>query len=142
MDQRHRADHSAEHAWDTDAGSLHNDAWPLQLAFHSFDPVLAVTDDADNIWSVLVSRSPDLADRHSIWDWKTRRKINKFSNQNVAGSSISSIHFVNEMANSLMLTASSESSEIVRGSGANAPSRGIGADLARLRDTGRDGARV
>lgn len=46
-------DLTAEHAWDTDAGSLHNDAWPLQLAFHSYDPVLAVTDDADNIWSVL-----------------------------------------------------------------------------------------
>lgn len=60
----------------------------------------------------------DLADRHnSIWDWKTRRKMNKFSNQNVAGSSISSIHFVNEMANSLMLTASSEAHRPAREAG-------------------------
>lgn len=33
-----------------EAGTLHNDAWPLQLAFHSYDPVLAVTDDTDKIW--------------------------------------------------------------------------------------------
>jgi regulator-associated protein of mTOR len=47
--------------------------------------------------------------RDSIWDWKARTKLNKFSNQNVAGSSISGVHFINEMASSLMLTASSES---------------------------------
>lgn len=41
---------SAQNPWGEDAGTLHNDAWPLQLAFHSFDPVMAVTDDADNIW--------------------------------------------------------------------------------------------
>jgi regulator-associated protein of mTOR len=40
----------AFNAWDGDAGTLHNDAWPLQLAFHSYDPVIAVTDDTDNIW--------------------------------------------------------------------------------------------
>jgi hypothetical protein len=40
----------ATNPWDVEAGTLHNDAWPLQLAFHSFDPHLAVTDDADNIW--------------------------------------------------------------------------------------------
>jgi hypothetical protein len=45
----------------------------------------------------------------SVWDWKARVKLNKFSNQNVAGSSISSVHFINEMASSLMLTASSMS---------------------------------
>ena len=44
----------------------------------------------------------------SIWDWKYRAKMNKFSNNNVIGSSISRVHFINEMATSLMLTASSE----------------------------------
>ena len=44
------ADRLANHAWDTEAGTLHNDAWPLQLGFHSFDPVMAVTDDTDKIW--------------------------------------------------------------------------------------------
>jgi len=42
---------TASHGWDTEEGTLHNDAWPLQLAFHSYDPVMAVTDDTDNIWS-------------------------------------------------------------------------------------------
>jgi regulator-associated protein of mTOR len=89
---RSNEDYAAHHRWDTDAGTLHNDAWPLQLAFHAHDPVLAVTDDEDKI---------------CIWDWKARTKVNKFSNQNLAGSSISSIHFINETASSLMLTASS-----------------------------------
>lgn len=44
-----------------------------------------------------------------MWDWKAQVKLNKFSNQNVYGSSISSAHFINEMASSLMLTASSMS---------------------------------
>lgn len=50
----------------------------------------------------------------SIWDWKYRAKMNKFSNTNVAGSSISSVHFINEMASSLMLTASSELTSFVQ----------------------------
>jgi regulator-associated protein of mTOR len=41
---------TAFHPWHEDAGTLHNDAWPLQLAFHSFDPFLAITDDADHVW--------------------------------------------------------------------------------------------
>ncbi|KAK4687771.1 regulatory associated protein of mTOR, partial [Tremellales sp. Uapishka_1] len=92
--EKSREDESfaAEHAWSKELGTLHNDSLPLQLAFHSFDPHLAVTDDADTI---------------CIWDWKTHTKVNTFSNENVAGSSISSIHFINEMASSLMLTASS-----------------------------------
>jgi hypothetical protein len=45
----------------------------------------------------------------SLWDWKNCRKLNKFSNQNVPGSCISSMHFINEMASSLLMTASSES---------------------------------
>ena len=81
------------HAWDSEAGVLHNDAWPLQLCFHSFDPILAVTDDTENV---------------CIWDWKERRRLHKFKNLNVPGSSISSTHFINESASSLFLTASSE----------------------------------
>lgn len=45
---------------------------------------------------------------NSIWDWKAQVKLNKFSNQNLGGTSISGAHFINEMASSLMLTASSE----------------------------------
>lgn len=90
---RENEEYAAHNRWDTDGGTLNNDAWPLQLAFHAHDPVLAVTDDEDKI---------------CVWDWTTRSKINKFSNQNIAGSSISSVHFINETASSLMLTASSE----------------------------------
>ncbi|EIW73629.1 WD-repeat protein mip1 [Tremella mesenterica] len=81
------------HSWDNDAGTLANDSWPLQLRFHSYDPIIAVTDDTDNI---------------CIWDWKERRRLSKFRNLNVPGSSISSLHFINETASSLLLTASTE----------------------------------
>jgi regulator-associated protein of mTOR len=90
---RENEEYAAHNRWDGDAGTLQNDAWPLQLAFHAHDPVLAVTDDEDKI---------------CVWDWNSRVKINKFSNQNIAGSSISSVHFINETASSLMLTASSK----------------------------------
>lgn len=43
-------EYAARNRWDADAGTLHNDAWPLQLAFHAHDPILAVTDDEDKIW--------------------------------------------------------------------------------------------
>ncbi|WVQ80682.1 hypothetical protein IAT38_002787 [Cryptococcus sp. DSM 104549] len=88
-------EYAAEHAWSTEIGTLHNDSWPLQLSFHSYDPILAVTDDAHNV---------------CIWDWQAKTKLNRFSNQNIPGSSISSVHFINEMASSLMLTASTEGS--------------------------------
>lgn len=92
---RQNEDYAAHHRWNEDLGTIHNDAWPLQLAFHAHDPVLAVTDDEDKI---------------CIWDWTQNTKLNKFSNQNIAGSSISSLHFINETASSLMLTASTEGS--------------------------------
>ena len=102
------ADLVASNAWGEDAGTLHNDAWPLQILFHSYDPIMAITDDTDNIWYVPFSFTrPWLMS--SIWDWKAQVKLNKFSNQNLGGTSISSAHFINEMASSLMLTASSKS---------------------------------
>ncbi|WVR06256.1 hypothetical protein IAU60_003286 [Kwoniella sp. DSM 27419] len=97
MVERSRAaePYAATHVWTTEAGTLHNDSWPLQMAFHSYDPVMVVTDDADNM---------------CIWDWEAKRRLNKFSNQNMPGSNISSVHFINEMASSLLLTASTEGS--------------------------------
>lgn len=43
----------------------------------------------------------------SIWDWQNKQRLSRFS---VAGkgSSVSSMHFVNETAASLLLTASSK----------------------------------
>jgi hypothetical protein len=54
---RQCADLLAENNWAEDAGTLRNDSWPLHLAFHSFDPMMAVTDDTDNIWSVATTVS-------------------------------------------------------------------------------------
>ena len=47
---RTASDTLASSAWNTPIGVLNTDSWPLQLAFHPFDPYLAVTDEADNIW--------------------------------------------------------------------------------------------
>lgn len=45
-----QAELSASNSWAHEAGTLHNDAWPLQMVFHSYDPVMAITDDTDNVW--------------------------------------------------------------------------------------------
>jgi hypothetical protein len=64
--------------------------------------------------------------------------MNKFSNTNVVGSSISSIHFINEMATSLMLTASSELIHLV-GQAELTCSGWSGENMARLRPTRQNG---
>ncbi|KAJ9091099.1 hypothetical protein QFC20_007731 [Naganishia adeliensis] len=78
--------------WTKSLGILHNDSWPSILQFHAFEPHLAVADEADNI---------------CIWDWQNKQRLSRFS---VAGkgSSVSSMHFVNETAASLLLTASTD----------------------------------
>jgi hypothetical protein len=43
-------DHAANSPWTTSLGSLANESWPSVLAFHSFEPELAVADEGDNIW--------------------------------------------------------------------------------------------
>lgn len=90
------ADAVASHSpWTNELGKITNEAWPCILQFHSYDPHLAVSDETDNI---------------CIWDWKEREKLSKFSLGNARGSAISSLHFVNETAASLLLTASTDGS--------------------------------
>jgi regulator-associated protein of mTOR len=85
------SDGLASHSpWTKDLGRLPNDSWPSIVQFHSFEPQLAVADDSDNV---------------CIWDWKTKQRLSKFSLANGYGSSISSMHFINEASSSLLLTA-------------------------------------
>lgn len=86
---------AAQSKWTRDCGKLNNEAWPCIVEFHSFEPQLAVSDDADNI---------------CIWDWKEKQRLSKFSLGNARGSSVSSMHHVNETAASLLLTASTDGS--------------------------------
>ncbi|KAJ9100485.1 hypothetical protein QFC21_003524 [Naganishia friedmannii] len=79
--------------WTKSVGILHNDSWPSILEFHAFEPHLAVADEADNI---------------CIWDWQNKQRLSRFSVGGTKGSSVSSMHFVNETAASLLLTASTD----------------------------------
>lgn len=72
-------------------GTLQNSSWPSLLSFHAFEPHLAVTDESGNI---------------CIWDWQEKLKLSRLS----TGSTISSVHFLNETAASLLLTASTDGS--------------------------------
>lgn len=72
-------------------GTITNASQPALLSFHAFEPHLAVTDHSGNI---------------CIWDWNARQRLSRLS----VGSTISSVHFINETASSLLLTASTDGS--------------------------------
>jgi hypothetical protein len=48
----------------------------------------------------------------SIWDWSKKKKVVSFNNGNPAGSAITGVHFINEDAQTMILTASGESSSV------------------------------
>jgi hypothetical protein len=48
----------------------------------------------------------------SIWDWSKKKKVVTFNNGNPAGSAITGVHFINEDAQTMILTASGGSSSI------------------------------
>ena len=42
----------------------------------------------------------------SVWDWSKKKKIVSFNNGNPPGSAITGVHFINEDAQTMLLTAS------------------------------------
>lgn len=78
------------------------------MKLHQFDPHIAVIDDAASLRYVLcheinvyLSHEPC-----SVWDWSKKKKVVTFNNGNPTGSAITGVHFVNEDAQTMILTAS------------------------------------
>ncbi|KAJ3557772.1 hypothetical protein NM688_g1286 [Phlebia brevispora] len=73
--------------------TLQTGAFPAQLAFHTYDPHLAVANEGDGI---------------SVYDWLQRRRISHFFNGNPRGTSITSLHFINQDVGGIILTAAAD----------------------------------
>jgi regulator-associated protein of mTOR len=85
--------HAGSHKWNQPLGLLNNGAQPARLTFHQFEDHVAVADDGNTV---------------SIWDWKKRGRLSRFSNGNPVGSTISDMKFINEDDQGFLLTGSSD----------------------------------
>ncbi|KAF8634942.1 hypothetical protein AX15_000673 [Amanita polypyramis BW_CC] len=84
----------AEHCrWDKPVVSLQINGHPLTMAFHSYDSHLIVANEHDMI---------------SVWDWSQRKRLNYFCNGNPLGTSITSLHIINQDVGGIIITGSSE----------------------------------
>ncbi|KAG6857290.1 hypothetical protein H0H87_006483 [Tephrocybe sp. NHM501043] len=88
--------HSAtaeDRRWDRPVATLQANGHPLTMAFHSYDQHLVVANETDMI---------------SVWDWSQRKRLNYFCNGNPRGTSITSLHIINEDVGGIIVTASAE----------------------------------
>ncbi|KAG1848524.1 hypothetical protein DFJ58DRAFT_796171 [Suillus subalutaceus] len=67
--------------WDRPVANLHVNSHPLCMAMHAYDPHLVIANDNDMI---------------SVWDWTQRKRLNYFCNGNPKGTSITSLHVINQ----------------------------------------------
>ncbi|KAF8756144.1 Raptor N-terminal CASPase like domain [Rhizoctonia solani] len=87
----HQAGVAPHCPWDRPVSHFSVDGVPLRIKFHQFDPHIAVIDDTTSL---------------SVWDWSRKKKVVTFNNGNPPGSAITGIHFVNEDAQTMIMTAS------------------------------------
>ncbi|KAI0931160.1 hypothetical protein AcV5_005293 [Taiwanofungus camphoratus] len=79
--------------WDRPVTSIQVSGLPVQLAFHAYDPHLVVTNESDVI---------------TVWDWMHRRRLSRFSNGNPRGTSITSLHIINQDVGGIILTGAAD----------------------------------
>ncbi|CCM02264.1 uncharacterized protein FIBRA_04347 [Fibroporia radiculosa] len=90
---RGQAEVAASCRWDRPVSTIHVSDLPLSLAFHSFDPHLVITNESDVI---------------TVWDWMHRKRLNRFFNGNPRGTTITSLHIINQDVGGIILTAASD----------------------------------
>ncbi|KAI1316444.1 hypothetical protein EDD11_010007 [Mortierella claussenii] len=79
--------------WDTNIQSMNNESAAMHLVMHSYEPHMVIADDKRNL---------------SVWNWKDGQLLNRFSNQNPRGTSVTSVKFINEDDVAMLLVASGE----------------------------------
>ncbi|KII94228.1 hypothetical protein PLICRDRAFT_101175 [Plicaturopsis crispa FD-325 SS-3] len=90
---RNQAEHAQTRTWDKPVATLHVQGHPLMMAFHSFDQHLVVTNETDMI---------------DVWDWSKRKRLSRFCNGNPKGTSITSLHIINQDVGGMILTAAAD----------------------------------
>ena len=79
--------------WSNKLATLDNKTQPKLLRFTQFEDQLVVADDRDNI---------------SVFDWREKKMLSRFSNGNPFGTKITDMQFVNEDDETLVMTGSSD----------------------------------
>ncbi|KIK81985.1 hypothetical protein PAXRUDRAFT_832495 [Paxillus rubicundulus Ve08.2h10] len=79
--------------WDRPVANLQVNSNPLCMALHAYDPHLVITNDTDII---------------SVWDWSQRKRVNHFCNGNPKGTSITSLHLINQDVGGIIMTGSAD----------------------------------
>ncbi|KAH7886310.1 hypothetical protein F5I97DRAFT_1879356 [Phlebopus sp. FC_14] len=79
--------------WDRPVANLQVNGIPLCMAMHAYDPHLVIINETDMI---------------SVWDWSQRRRLNYFCNGNVKGTSITSLHIINQDVGGIIMTGSAD----------------------------------
>ena len=79
----------------------------MTMAFHSYDQHLVVANEHDIVTYVSIFPVCSFTERnHSVWDWSLKRKLNQFCNGNTRGTSVTSMHIINQDVGGIILTAS------------------------------------
>ncbi|KAI0770609.1 raptor N-terminal caspase like domain-containing protein [Fomes fomentarius] len=79
--------------WEKPVNTIQINGLPLSLAFHTFDPHLVIANESDMI---------------TVWDWIKRKRLNRFFNGNPRGTSITSLHIINQDAGGIILTGAAD----------------------------------
>ncbi|KAI0640244.1 hypothetical protein C8Q77DRAFT_121368 [Trametes polyzona] len=79
--------------WDRPVATIQINGLPLSLAFHAFDPHLVIANESDMI---------------TVWDWIRRKRLNRFFNGNPRGTSITSLHIINQDVGGIILTGAAD----------------------------------
>ncbi|KAI0673943.1 hypothetical protein C8Q78DRAFT_662134 [Trametes maxima] len=79
--------------WDRPVTTIQVNGLPHSLAFHAFDPHLVIANESDMI---------------TVWDWIKRKRLNRFWNGNPRGTSITSLHIINQDVGGIILTGAAD----------------------------------
>ncbi|KIJ66511.1 hypothetical protein HYDPIDRAFT_109558 [Hydnomerulius pinastri MD-312] len=79
--------------WDRPVANLQVNSNPLCMTLHAYDSHLVIANDTDMI---------------SVWDWSQRKRLNYFCNGNPRGTSVTSLHIINQDVGGIIMTGSSD----------------------------------
>lgn len=79
--------------WSKRIGSLAMPSAPSMVLFHEYDPYMVSASNGDRI---------------AVWDWEEQRMVSSFSNGNTHGTDITSMTFINEEVDTLLLVGSAD----------------------------------
>lgn len=98
----------ADCEWDRPVSTVYATGTPLKLSLHAFDTLLVSANDYDKIRYVvcMLVVAPLTRVTCSIWDWAQRKAIGVFSNSNPPSTVISSLRFINDDTDGLVVAGS------------------------------------